>query len=239
MPDESTIAGRLRGYIGGTEKHTMSIRRFAEVMWEYEPRPRGSTRAMIHRYLKVDGHEPPLSFLRVAAKVLGIRLEWLINGGGERTQERQDLGRERELGIKRAVLDGLGCPPPAEEDHIPFWVHPLLEVYVRGILPMGPDKLDPSTIEDEKEKYGAPRMVWISGSHHAEQFETLGKVLRAPLEALEIDAEDMEKEARDAYIFDMAQTLLGLAAAESLQRQRRKLLWNALDTAEEEGESDV
>lgn len=235
MPDQSAIAGRLREYIGDDDGHTMSIRAFAKAMENHEPRPAGSTRAMVHRYLKEDGPEPPLAFLRVAATVLEIRPAWLITHSGERTQERQDQGRERELGIKRAVLDGLGCPPPVEDDHIPFWVHPLLEVWLRGTVPIPLDTLDRSAIDDEKKEFGVPKLAWVSGSHHEGQFKTLGEVLKAPLAAFGFDAEDMEEEARDTYIFDMARALLGLATARS--RQRRKSAWKDMTTEEEESDA--
>ena len=49
---------------------------------------RGTSYASVYEYVEGKGKaEPPLSFLRPAAEVLGIRLEFLISGEGPQTEE--------------------------------------------------------------------------------------------------------------------------------------------------------
>ena len=79
MVDGSTPAGRLKAEI----ESWGSKRAFAEAM--AETGVRGSTRTMIHRYLRGDP-EPPPRVLRAAAEVLGVSPEYLIRGEGPRTE---------------------------------------------------------------------------------------------------------------------------------------------------------
>lgn len=99
MPDESTIAGRLGSLIGNDDRHTMTIRTFAQKMKDHKPRPPGSTRAMVHRYLKEDGPEPPPKFLAVAAEKLNVNALWLAFDIGPRTP-----GDGFEEGVSRAAM---------------------------------------------------------------------------------------------------------------------------------------
>lgn len=91
-----SITDRLRTLIGDEAEHVMSIRSFADAMRNRKPRPAGSTRAMIHRYLKGTA-TPPLDFLTAAAAVLKVRVEWLTFGHGHpsRAHEVGALGTAR------------------------------------------------------------------------------------------------------------------------------------------------
>jgi len=94
VDDLSTVSGRLRSLLGDDERHRMSIRSFAAEMRSLEPRPPGSARTMIHRYLREDGPEPSLAFLTPAARILGVEVAWLAFGDGPRTNE-EAIRRER------------------------------------------------------------------------------------------------------------------------------------------------
>ena len=88
--EDGTLADRLRSLIGDDHgRHQMSIRAFWDTMKTRRPRPRGSSRAMIHRYLRGEGPPPPEDFVRAASAVLGVRPSWLAFGDGEATWERQ------------------------------------------------------------------------------------------------------------------------------------------------------
>jgi len=76
----SGVGKRLARYIGDGPGKVKSIRAFAAEMRERDPRPKGSTRAMVHRYLS--GATPPSDFIEAAADVLGLRREWLAFGQG-------------------------------------------------------------------------------------------------------------------------------------------------------------
>jgi hypothetical protein len=80
--DEQTVGDRLKEHIGRGRR--MSIRAFAKQMSEKRPRPPGTTRAMIHRYLA--GAEPPAAFIDAAAELLGVNREWLARGRGPRNE---------------------------------------------------------------------------------------------------------------------------------------------------------
>ena len=92
MGESPTFAERLGSFIGDEPDHRMSIRSFSDAMLKRTPRPRGSTRAMIHRYLKKDGPEPPPEFIRAAADILVTNPEWLAFGKGHRTPEEEAAG---------------------------------------------------------------------------------------------------------------------------------------------------
>lgn len=86
-----TVADRLSEYIGDEDGKRMSIRAFAEAMKSREPRPKGSTRAMIHRYLEAgpEGPVPSLDFIEAAADQLGLAPGWLAFGTDEPTRAEE------------------------------------------------------------------------------------------------------------------------------------------------------
>jgi len=81
VTDGGTLLGdRLRKAIKNWESR--SIRKFQKAMAEADVR--GHSYQMIHKYLSGD-REPSLEFLRGAARVLGVPVEWLILGTGPET----------------------------------------------------------------------------------------------------------------------------------------------------------
>lgn len=99
----ATIGERLRIAIRrmparGRER---GIRLFQKQMEERYPGVTGTSYPSIHSYLQ-NRTAPPLEFLAAAAELLGVREEWLANGEGEMTEERQRIMK--------------AAPEPVEED---------------------------------------------------------------------------------------------------------------------------
>jgi hypothetical protein len=109
----SDVGKRLARYLGDGPGKRKSIRAFAEEMKNREPRPPGSSRAMIHRYLA--GTAPPADFIYAAADVLGLRRDWLAFGEGAPTAEEEAVASAAEASMAgpnpfdrlRAELPGL------------------------------------------------------------------------------------------------------------------------------------
>lgn len=83
-----------------------SIRAFHIALKESGAVVRGSSYQMLHRYL-ADETTPPPDFIAAAAKLLGVRPEWLATGEGEPTAEH---GLEARAGAK-ALASGAGLEP--------------------------------------------------------------------------------------------------------------------------------
>jgi hypothetical protein len=64
----------------------LGVRTLAELLKQRSPRPRGSTPAMIHRYLR-GAVTPPLEFIQAAADVLGADPSWLAGGSAAAAAE--------------------------------------------------------------------------------------------------------------------------------------------------------
>lgn len=66
---------------------------------------KGTSYASVYEYVEGKGKtEPPLSFLRPTADVLGVRLEWLITGDGLRTEEEHLVGAQEAQVEEAAAL---------------------------------------------------------------------------------------------------------------------------------------
>lgn len=211
---DSTVAERLGRYIGDGPEARMSIRSFAKAMKKREPRPRGSTRAMIHRYLEAgaDGPLPPSDFIEAAADELGLNPEWLAFGKGEPDEGREavagvsaereapgDVNRRlRALKLKWDVLKGLGFRPPELPD-------------------------EPGLLAWAKKANLAALPHWLPLLAEVERRtgrggEDIGQALRGPLIALDPDldmSDEMDPTFRlapwlDDYITAMAPVLLSL-----------------------------
>ncbi len=75
-----TFGERLRREL---EKRKMSVKRFQETL--HEKKVRGSAYSSVWSWLN-DDKNPPLEFIRAAAKLLGVREQWLETGDGPRTE---------------------------------------------------------------------------------------------------------------------------------------------------------
>lgn len=84
-----SIQQRLKDEVA---KEWASLRQFQQAVEKTDPDARGVSYASVHAY--VEGKEevdPPLSFLRVAADLFGVRLGWLTTGVGPRTDDDGEL----------------------------------------------------------------------------------------------------------------------------------------------------
>ena len=82
-----------------------SIREFQKAVEEVATEGmRGISYGSVYQYVK-GGLEPPLSFLRPAADVLGVKLGWLITGEGPRTDDEERVTRYEHLGPGSLVVD--------------------------------------------------------------------------------------------------------------------------------------
>jgi hypothetical protein len=138
---EETAGERLRRFLGEGPDARMSVRAFAARMQEREPRPKGSTRAMIHRYLS--GAQPPADFLEAAADQLGLNPEWLAFGRGEPTTTDATVAEEGRRTVGDAVwehfVEGAGFTPPDTLRHVAFllWRRRASAFEKDGGLPVG------------------------------------------------------------------------------------------------------
>ena len=82
-----SISERLRKELKARTP-TMSTRQFQKAVEDEAGKgTRGTSYASVYEYVEGKSKtEPPLSFLRPAAKVLGVRLAWLISEDGKRTR---------------------------------------------------------------------------------------------------------------------------------------------------------
>jgi len=103
---------------------------------------RGGSYAMIHRYLAEGDPQPPTGFLLVAATLLGVRTEWLLEGKGEMTEAEQ---RARDLQE----------PPPLTWDKLSGWAHKNLSATalvgdaIVSLVAADPSDVDPSSSQLE------------------------------------------------------------------------------------------
>ena len=81
-----SISARLQAELNRPSQVLRSTRDFQKRVARTATKgARGTSYASVYDYVTGKA-EPPLSFLRPAAKVLDVRLEWLITGEGDRTQ---------------------------------------------------------------------------------------------------------------------------------------------------------
>ena len=96
-----SISERLRKELARTPP--TSTRQFQKAVEDEAGKgTRGTSYASVYEYVEGKSKtEPPLSFLRPAAKVLGVRLAWLVSEDGKRTEREHLLeGRGTMLGGK-------------------------------------------------------------------------------------------------------------------------------------------
>lgn len=115
--DEKTAGDRLNQLVGAGPGKRMTISGFHRALQRRKPKPRGSTRGMIHRYLK--GAVPPAEFIEAAADILGVSPEWLAFGRGPMTEPEQELGRSSD-GMTDEVRQLWGTVP--ELANLPYVV---------------------------------------------------------------------------------------------------------------------
>lgn len=110
----SRVGDRLRQAIDSHE--SMSIRKFQKRI--DETGVDGTAYATVHGYLKEDStREPSLDFLNEAARILGVRREWLILGEGRPTEvEEATLPSGEDVDLEDTPWDSLEDVPGPETE---------------------------------------------------------------------------------------------------------------------------
>lgn len=156
---------------------------------------RGTSYASVHAYVNGKGPEPPLSFLRPAAEVLGVRLAWLAAGdepptatdvqtsqlaGMRQFDEAIEAMRER---VQAALEAGLGRKPEGVAYH--------------ALLALGA---------------GLQRAADQRETTAAEDYEWIASAVSAPLLYLGFYPESMPAAAFQHYVATSAEALRYLIA---------------------------
>jgi hypothetical protein len=123
-----TLPGRLRWAImdhqppQGRQKGLRLFQRRMDAL--AAPDTPGTSLSAIQSYLRDDA-EPSLRFVQEAARILGLRAEWLAWGEGTPTEEQEALRREtpeQELArVSRSVYQALGVPVETTGGQDRFW----------------------------------------------------------------------------------------------------------------------
>ena len=216
------VGERLAEFIGEGPGKRMSIREFATRMARHPSKPRGHTRAMIHRYLT--GSEPPLEFTRAAADTLGLNPEWLALGLGSPTAAHaeadavvsgaeSDWERERAGLLLRTVLVEMGLAEHVSQDFIPHWVASLAEVRLRLALGGSYSAHDPLGMRDPRTK--APGGTYVDPIIERD----IAAALMGPLIAFNLDPVQIDRDSFGDYITAMVPVLLSLSAERQRQSQ--------------------
>lgn len=226
VQQEHTIGYRLRQVIGDDPGCVMSIRQFAGRMAARKPRPPGSTRAMIHRYLANTGKPPtpPSAFLAAAADVLDVRAEWLAFGIGHPTplhaleeQAARAVIAEAPEHIMQDIRAGFASEADPRE---PGWLDQAglfavaalinawrlkVDGYARALRQEWP--ADEPLLEADAGSRGHDTNVTAQIAHG------IGAAARATLDALDVDYPRMAPEARSAFLLGLAQAIIATADA--------------------------
>ena len=177
----------------------------------------GSSYPNVHRYLKGE-LEPSLGFLREAADVMHVRPKWLIADAGEMTEEAE----RARLVEARAARGDIEDPPEFIVQDIRSGFDPdtpptETEWWLSG-RPVAVAELVAAT----RRKQRAYRMATGFGddapaeeadSIAAEMAIRVGEALRATLDALDVDPESMDHDAREDFIRGMATAIIATVNA--------------------------
>ena len=195
-----------------TRTPAMSTRQFQKaVEAEAGEGTRGTSYASVYEYVEGKGTtEPPLSFLRPAAEVLGVRVEWLVSGRGYPTEEHAKAARTAAATVSAQIkigdifeITGSG-PGPAMlhrkvfkklgrplSDTPPPWLAGLIEVWLQ----------------------------LSEGSDTDTNFEAMVvETVMGPLKRMGCDPVKMQDARRfDAYVFAVTPVMLMLAVERTRQ----------------------
>lgn len=199
-----SISERLKQLL---EQREWSTRRFQE---EVRARAGKSTRGVSYSsvYEYVEGRtEPPLSFLRVAADVLGVRESWLTTGEGPKTDEHAAEAyaagtvaaevAERVLAEIRAGFSTCGPEEGKWLESDAFARAALVHAWRRKCEGQSQDVLpEPDSDPD---------------AHQMRVARQLGKALRNTLDALDVDVVAMPQAGREDFVMAMVQAITATA----------------------------
>lgn len=183
-----TIGTRLRNAI----ERWGSIRRFQQEMRKRNVK--GSSYPRIHDYLK-DKITPTQEFLLAAADLMGVRASWLIDGEGETTIA--------EAAQERVILEERYEPVAEEVEGLIAWE---FETFPK--LPAAARALVWETFQHHN-SHALSVSIWTGEpklSHRAIA-RSIGNALRAPLDSLGIDLEDLPVRQIGEYVEFMCHAL--------------------------------
>jgi transcriptional regulator with XRE-family HTH domain len=207
-----TISDRLKQLLA---ERKWSTRRFQEEVRDRAGEgTRGVSYASVWEY--VEGRtDPPLSFLRVAAEVLGVREAWLASGEGPQTDKHAAevhvaslVGAEVAAEVLGAMRGAFACDSPdgrwIETDAftraalVHAWRRRCDGLRWRGAPPASeaPESRDEEAVLD-------PRRVHVA--------REIGEALRGVLDALDLDANRMSQEVREDFVMGMVQAFTAVA----------------------------
>jgi transcriptional regulator with XRE-family HTH domain len=168
------------------------VRTFMRALQAMDPRPRGSSYAMIHRYMSGE-HEPGLDFIKAAAEVLNVRETWLATGDGAMTVAEQQVEESLRTGGATFETQALKDAWAAMEAEWPA-------------LEAAPESVQSTMM-----------IAWVSGGRYGrtpeDQVEAAtraARAVRAPLHALGIDRDDLTISDEVQYILGMTSVLMAI-----------------------------
>lgn len=209
-----TISDRLSQLLA---ERDWSTRRFQEEVRERAGEgTRGVSYASVWEY--VEGRtDPPLSFLRVAAQVLGVREAWLSSGQGPQSDKHAAeahvaslVGANVATEVLGAIRKGFACGDPEDGGWIEtdafaraalvhVWRRRCDAVLWRGVPPAAQLSRSPA---DEQPTVD-PSRIGLA--------QEIGTALRSVLDALELDARNMSQEVREDFVMGMVQAITAVA----------------------------
>lgn len=210
-----TISDRLKQLLA---ERNWSTRRFQEEVRDRAGEgTRGVSYASVWEY--VEGRtDPPLSFLRVAAEVLGVREAWLASGEGPQTDKHAAeahvaslVGAEVAAEVLGAMRAAFACDSPDEGAWIEtdaFARAALVHAWRRrcdGLRWRGDPPASEAPESRDEEAVLDPMRMRLA--------REMGAALRGALDALDLDAHRMSQEVREDFVMGMVQAFTAVALA--------------------------
>jgi transcriptional regulator with XRE-family HTH domain len=213
-----TVGERLRNRL---EKAGLSVREFHRRMDELGVS--GSSYPNIHRYL-ADRADPPLEFLRQAAKLLGCRFPWLVAEQGLPTEE-EERAEDRAF-VQKATLSAMAGGEGTLRVGDIFRVVP----NVPTIEELNRQVTEALGLPEEEHPTWGSALIEVGhqlgGTTRADleaSWDRIGKALYGPLAAFEVEPREMEEHNRlSAYILAMIPALLVVASERRRQAEGKE-----------------
>src|SRR5687768_5546122 len=163
-----------------------SIRKFHKEISAEAPDIRGASYMSVLAYVTGKVEEPPTAFLRAAAKVLGVRFEWLAYESGWPTEAETPA---MDAAAKRAPVDFFA----RMERDIKEGFGPNVSVSTAAQIALETLHIAVATFPDDKRR-GVDR-------------QTVAEALVMPLNLMDFNAHDMPPAAFEHYVITVAEAL--------------------------------
>lgn len=210
-----TISDRLSQKLEATGESTRSFQQ--KVQAAAEEGTRGVSYASVYEY--VNGQtDPPLSFLRVAAEVLGVKLAWLVTGEGPETPAAP--AEESHWDLFEDWMGQVFPPYLAASHHAREGLALLWWERVERVAQL--EEISAAREGDTTESTSAAELGRGEvGEHLARQ---LGEALITPLEAMGCSSQNLDQTlTRDAYIQALTQAVSVIAYTQSFSETLRRV----------------